>query len=85
MRLFRSMLFPHLVEAEKIFGSRVAKLNLPGGIKITHHPFFESPDYKMEIAFRDGKDLTEKIKYLKEIKELEKLADPWVKMENGSK
>jgi hypothetical protein len=71
------MRFPRLADAEKEFNKRIASLNLPKGVRISHPPFFESPTYSMEILFRDGKSLVERIENVQKINRLGELSDPW--------
>jgi len=59
--LLRSRRLPHLVKAEKDFRRMVEKLALPAGCQITPPPFFESPHYRLEISFENGKNLMEKL------------------------
>ena len=70
----------HLV-TEEAFEKRISGLGLPERVKISHAPFFENPDYRLEILFRDGKVLGETVKNLARINELEGICDPW---EEGS-
>ena len=57
----------------------VENLKLPAGHHITPPPFFESPHYKLEISFKDGKDLMEKILMLTKKEGLIHFKDPWKK------
>jgi ParB-like chromosome segregation protein Spo0J len=76
-RLLRAKRFPSLTEAETTFKKMVSRLNLPERVRIEPPPFFESPDYRLEILFKEGKELKEKIGYLFEKEEIEKLGNPW--------
>ena len=75
--LLRSRRLPHLVKAEKRFKRMVEKLSLPAGYQITPPPFFESPHYRLEISFENGKDLMEKLLILVKNEGLVTLEDPW--------
>jgi ParB-like chromosome segregation protein Spo0J len=77
----RSRRFPLLTRSEEAFEKRISGLGLPERVKISHAPFFENPDYRLEILFRDGKVLGETVKNLARINELEGICDPW---EEGS-
>jgi hypothetical protein len=39
--------------------------------------FFESPDYRLEILFRDGKELRGKVGQLFKMDGIEELGNPW--------
>ena len=78
--LLRSRRLPHLVKAEKGFKRMVEKLALPTGYQITPPPFFEAPQYRLEISFKNGKDLMEKLLILVKKEGLVTLEDPWDKI-----
>ncbi|MEJ2725349.1 MAG: hypothetical protein P8175_12040, partial [Deltaproteobacteria bacterium] len=77
LELLRARRHPSLTGAEHIFQTRVARLRLPQGVAIKHPPFFEDPCYRLEIAFRNGRALMEKLKALYELEGLLKIGDPW--------
>ena len=77
LRLLKIKRFPTLTEAEKTFNKMVSSLNLPKGVRIDPPLFFESPDYRLEILFKEGKELREKIGRLFKIDGLEELGNPW--------
>ncbi len=79
----RSRIFPQLIDAEKAFKNMVSALDLPRDIRINAPPFFEAPDYRLEILFKNGTDLKEKIDRLAKTKELALLHDPWENNFNG--
>jgi len=83
IRVLRSRLFPQLTAAETAFKKMVSGLDLPKGVSIKFPPFFEAADYRMQILFKDGKDLKEKIERLSGTEELAKLHDPWEKDSNA--
>jgi len=68
--------FPNLYIAEEKFRKMVESCNLPDGVEI-RAPFHFESGYRMEISFKDGKELIEKLRKLAENKELEKIKDPW--------
>ncbi len=79
IKLLRTRRLPHLVKAEKGFNRMVKNLKLPAGFQITPPPYFEGPNYKLEISFMDGKDLREKLVTLAKKDSLIELEDPWNK------
>jgi len=79
LHYLRSRRFPLLTDSEKSFRKNLSRLNLPKGVRIQHPPFFETPHYRLEILFRNGKELKEKIDYLAELDRLEMIEDPWEK------
>ena len=77
LRLLKTRRFPSLTEAEKTFNKMVSSLNLPKRVRIDPPLFFESPDYKLEILFKEGKELREKIGRLFKMDGIEELGNPW--------
>ena len=77
--ILRARRFPLLTRSERTFNKRISNLDLPIGVKIKHPPFFEAPDYRLEILFRSGKELKEKIDSLSQTDGLTKIGDPWIK------
>ena len=73
----RSRRFPLLSRSEEGFKEKIKTLGLPGNVRISSPPYFESPDYRMEIVFRNGQGLGETIKALARLKALESIGDPW--------
>jgi hypothetical protein len=73
----RSRRFPLLSRSEKAFEQKISNLGLPDNVKISYPPFFESPDYRLEILFKSGKFLGETIKALAALNDLERIGDPW--------
>jgi hypothetical protein len=73
----RSRCYPALTEAEQVFRTRVSRLGLPDGTVIKHPPFFEAPQYRLETAFRNGRELQEKLKTLLGLEGLQNIGDPW--------
>jgi ParB-like chromosome segregation protein Spo0J len=61
LRVLRSKIFPRLIEAEENFNRATSALGLPEGVRINYPPFFESPNYRLEVPFKNGKELIEKI------------------------
>jgi len=77
LHFLRTLRCPTLVRAEETFRKRAASLGLPEGIKVSAPPYFESPLYRLEIFFRDGKELGSKLEALKGKEGLEALGNPW--------
>jgi ParB-like chromosome segregation protein Spo0J len=75
--LLRSWLFPFLCTSEKRFVKQIRQLGLPDGVKISHSPFFEDNNYRLEIIFDNGAELKRKIDILGKIDGLKKIDDPW--------
>ncbi|MBW2144771.1 MAG: hypothetical protein JRG75_10305 [Deltaproteobacteria bacterium] len=77
LRMLRSRIFPRLTDAEETFKSTASALDLPEGVRIQYPPFFEAPNYRLEIFFKNGKELKDKIERLSRTKGISKLRDPW--------
>jgi hypothetical protein len=75
--LLKSRRFPTLSRAEEVFKKEVAGLHLPREVGIQAPPYFESEFYRMEVSFRNGKELKEVIDHLAGIEGLEKFRNPW--------
>ena len=81
LRTLRSRIFPRLIDAEETFKRMASGLDLPEGVRISYPPFFESPNYRMEVLFKNGEELEQKIVHLGRIKSFSRLHDPWEKDE----
>lgn len=79
MNIIREKRFPNLYEAEARFYNKIKGLNIPEGVAVKAPLYFESPYYKMEISFKNGAELMEKISKLFKIKGLEEIGNPWEK------
>ncbi len=75
--ILESIRFPLLTRSIDSFRKTVSELGLPAGTRISHSPFFEGPEYRLEIPFKNGRQLRERINVLNELDELEALTDPW--------
>ena len=73
----RAKRFPILYQAEMTFKNKVLSLDLPKGIRISAPQYFEGPNYRLEVLFKHGKELIEKIKSLSSMGELKELGNPW--------
>jgi ParB-like chromosome segregation protein Spo0J len=77
LTLLRSRRFPRLTRAEEVFRKGIARLRLPKKVSIQAPPYFETEFYRMEISFRNGKELIEVIDHLAHIEELGEIKNPW--------
>jgi hypothetical protein len=77
LNYLRSIRFPALSLAEQAFKARASRLNLPKGVRIEPPPYFEGPEFRMEICFEDGRDLRNKLDQLARIEALETIGPPW--------
>ena len=75
--LLRSIRFPFLTRSEESFRKAVSELGLPDRTRISHPPFFEGPGYRLEVPFKNGRQLKDRINVLNNLDGLEALADPW--------
>ena len=79
LKNLRDRRFPLLVKAEKAFRKKVSKLDLPKGSTICAPHYFEKPHYRLEVLFKEGKELKKTISRLSQTEGLEALRDPWEK------
>jgi hypothetical protein len=79
LKFYRDRRFPSLVKAEKAFKKKVSSLDLPKSASISAPPYFEEPHYRLEVLFREGKELRETINRLSLTEDLDELGDPWEK------
>jgi ParB-like chromosome segregation protein Spo0J len=79
LKFLRGRRFPSLVKAEKAFKKKVSSLDLPKSVSIYAPPYFEEPHYRLEVLFRQGKELRETINRLTLTEDLDELGDPWEK------
>jgi len=77
LNLLRTRRFPFLSKNEKEFIKKIKRLGLPDGISIRHPPFFEGQDYRLEIVFKDGIELKQKVCALASIEGINNIKDPW--------
>jgi hypothetical protein len=77
LNYLRSRRFPALTQVEQRFKKSVSQLNLPKGVRIEPPPYFEGPEFKMEIRFTHGRDLKKKVDDLARLETLETLGPPW--------
>lgn len=77
LKNMRCKRFPTLVGAEAAFKRIVSKLDPPDGVRIIAPPFFESPEFRLEVDFKNGGELREKMDGLSENPYLDELGEPW--------
>jgi len=77
LKFIRDRRFPSLVKAEKTFKKKVSCLGLPKSVNIYAPPYFEDPHYRLEVLFREGRELRDTIKRLTLIEGLDELGDSW--------
>lgn len=77
IKILKSKRFPAMLKAETLFNEMVTNLSLPSGVKMTPPPFFEGVDYKLEVIFKDGKNLKNKLTEIRKLSGLEKVTDFW--------
>ena len=77
LKLLRARRLPSVVKSEALFKKRVSALDLPDGVRILEPQYFEAPDYRLEVRFREGRGLKKTINRLALIKGLEDLGNPW--------
>jgi len=77
LKVLRTRRFPFLTNSEKEFDKRIKGLRFPDGVSIGHSPFFEGQAYRLEIVFKDGRELKEKIDTLARTEGLNSIRDPW--------
>jgi hypothetical protein len=75
--LLKSIRFPRLTQAEESFRRAVSELGLPVWTRMSHPPSFEGSDYRLEVPFKNGRQLKHRISLLNNLDGLETLADPW--------
>jgi hypothetical protein len=79
----RKRRFPTIIESERSFKKGVSSLALPSKVRVIPPPFFEGTDYKLEIVFREGKELRETVARLCRTAGLEEITDFWKSNNKG--
>jgi len=77
VKILKSVRFPSLLEAERLFREGLSNLRLPLGVKIIPPLFFEGIDYRLEIVFTEGEGLKETLAELSHLSGLERVTDLW--------
>jgi hypothetical protein len=68
-RIVKKMRFPRLIEMEQKFAEYKQSLSLPPQISFHPPPFFEGEEFRMELRFKDLRELGELINRLRQIDE----------------
>ena len=74
----RAMRNPRVTDAEHRFQRQLAFIHLPPGVRILHSPFFEEPSFTLEVSFKDGGSLKEKMLRILNADGIEKIQAPWL-------
>jgi len=77
VKILKARRFPSLLQAEQSFKKGLCDLSLPSGVRIVPPPFFEGVDYKLEVGFREGGALKEKLAQLSRLSGLERITEFW--------
>jgi hypothetical protein len=77
LNYLRSLRMPQLSRAERVFREMTRDLDLPKDVRLHHTPFFEGPDYRLELHFRNGEKLRELVLALASNERLIHIRDPW--------
>lgn len=77
LEALRKRRFPKLEAAEGAFRKQVSSLELPKGVRVVHPPGFEGSDFRLEVVFRNGSELRERVETLYHTQGLKALNAPW--------
>lgn len=77
LQALRRRHLPTLEAAERSFRKRVSSLGLPKGMRVVHPPGFEGTDFRLEVVFRNGRELRERVNTLYRTRGLRTLNVPW--------
>ncbi len=77
LELLRIRRYPRLARAQQAIQKKISTLSLPSGAAIHYDPYLEAPNYRLEICFKNGKDLRNSINQLHPMDELETIPDLW--------
>jgi ParB family transcriptional regulator, chromosome partitioning protein len=75
----RIMRNPRVADAEHGFQQQLSSIRLPPGTRIIHSPFFEDPSFTLEMTFKDGRGLKEKVLRIAETDGIENIQMPWLR------
>ena len=78
----RIMRNPRVADAEHRFQQQLSSIHLPSGTRIIHSPFFEDPCCTLEMTFKDGRGLKEKILRISETEGIENIQMPWLRQDD---
>jgi ParB-like chromosome segregation protein Spo0J len=82
-RALKEWRFPTVVESERSFTKGIGDLRLPSKVRVIPPPFFEGTDYRLEIVFREGKELSDMVARLYRTAGLEGIPRFWRTKSNG--
>ncbi|MFW6147409.1 MAG: ParB/RepB/Spo0J family partition protein [Thermodesulfobacteriota bacterium] len=77
VRAIRQWRFPKLVASEKSFRQGIRDLRLPPKVRVVPPPYFEGTEYKLEVGFREGKELRKTVAELYRTPGLEEIPRLW--------
>lgn len=77
LEALRKRRFPKLEAAERAFRKQVSSLALPKGVRVVYPPGFEGSDFRLEVVFRNGSELRERVQTLYHTQGLKVLNAPW--------
>ena len=80
LKYLKEKRLPSLTAAESAFRKMASRLDLPEGVRIKSPRFFEDPHYQLEVSFREGEELKEKVERLSCTEGLRNLGNPWEKI-----
>lgn len=75
--LLRRRRFPAVSAAEQAFQGRVEGLGLSRNVRVIPPPGFEGPVFRLEIAFRSGRELRDELNRLSRTPGIDSLGPPW--------
>ena len=78
LEALRVMRNPRVADAEHRFKHQLSLVRLPPGVRVIHSPFFERPTFTLEVSFKDGHDLREKILQVSAVDDIERIQAPWL-------
>ena len=78
LEALRAMRNPRVADAELRFQHQLSSIHLPPDVKIIHSPFFEDSSFRLEVLFKDGRALKDKMLQISETDGIEKIQPPWV-------
>jgi ParB family chromosome partitioning protein len=80
--VLRTMRNPRVADAEHRFQQQLSCIHLPPGTRIIHSPFFEDPSFVLEMTFKDGRGLKEKLLRISETDGIENIQMPWLRQDD---
>lgn len=71
--------FPRLAQAQEAVATAISEISMPPESSIHYDPYLEDPNYRLEIRFKNGKDLKKAIAKLHALHELEAIPELWAR------